>query len=269
MSGIRVVVAVVGGVLVVAAVALSAACTLVLHRYEVPSSSMEPALARGDSFWTVTFGTAHRGDIVVITPPAAAHLPASISHVVVREVAEGDDAVEAKDGHLIVNGSVMAEPYLASGTRTPDIPRTVVPNDTVYVLGDNRGNSQGSRVYGPVPVTNVTDRFVRKNPPPTIVVYIGTALVVAAYVLYMERTRRTIAQRRAVAAVPANSPDALPTLVTVDVQAPPAPVDPKAPAWYPDPAERHERRWWDGGRWSARVRDSDQEASDPLGDDWT
>ena len=190
MSRVRIAFAIVGAILVVAAVALSAACTFVLHRYEVPSSSMQPTLARGDSFWTVRFGTAHRGDIVVITPPPAANLPVPIAHIVIREVAEGGDAVEAKDGHLIVNDEVASEPYLAPGTQTRDIPRTVVPKGTVYVLGDNRANSQGSWVYGPVPVTNVTDRFVRKNPPPNIVVYVATALLVAAYVAFMERTRR-------------------------------------------------------------------------------
>jgi signal peptidase I len=263
VSGIRLVVAIVGGVLVVAAVALSAACTFVLRRYDVQSSSMEPALARGDSFWTVHFGTAHPGDIVVITPPPAADLPAAIAHVVVREVAEGGDTVEAKDGQLLVNGAVASEPYLAAGTTTPRIPRTVVPDGTVYVLGDNRVNSQGSRVYGPVAVADVTDRFVRKNPPPTIVVYLFTALVVVAYVLYLDRTRRTVERRK----VSSLGPDRVPTPV-VDVQASAAAADPKAPAWYPDPAERHEQRWWDGERWSSQARDSGQEVADPLGDDW-
>ena len=34
-------------------------------------------------------------------------------------------------------------------------------------------------------------------------------------------------------------------------------------AWYRDPSERHERRWWDGEHWTDRVADGDQEASDP------
>lgn len=269
MSRIRLAVAVVGGVVVVAAVVLSAACTFVLHRYEVPSSSMEPTLAPGDSFWTVRFGTAHPGDVVVITPPAAAHLPAAITHVVVREVAKAGDTVETKDGHLVVNGTAVSEPYLAAGMTTPNIPRTAVPDGTVYVLGDNRLNSQGSRVYGPVPVADVTDRFVRKNPPPTFVVHLFTAIVVTAYVLWMQRARRTMERRKTAELASPFGPDAVPTQVSRGDLAAMTPVDPKAPAWYPDPAERHELRWWDGERWSSWARDREREVSDPLGDDWS
>jgi hypothetical protein len=90
-----------------------------------------------------------------------------------------------------VNGAPAFEPYLAPGTKTRDIQRTVVPEGTVYVLGDNRANTQGSWTYGPVPLRNVTDRFVRKNPPPTIIVYVLTAVLVIAFVTFMERHHRS------------------------------------------------------------------------------
>ena len=38
---------------------------------------------------------------------------------------------------------------------------------------------------------------------------------------------------------------------------------PKA-QWYPDPAARHERRYWDGKQWTARVMDKGQETTDEL-----
>lgn len=41
------------------------------------------------------------------------------------------------------------------------------------------------------------------------------------------------------------------------------PSDPTDPAWHPDPFARHQRRWWDGERWSSRVRDDDRIGIDP------
>jgi len=45
--------------------------------------------------------------------------------------------------------------------------------------------------------------------------------------------------------------------------APPAPSS-APPAWYPDPAGRHEHRWWDGTQWTAHVADRGQAGLDPL-----
>jgi len=41
------------------------------------------------------------------------------------------------------------------------------------------------------------------------------------------------------------------------------PRGPTGPAWHPDPFARHDRRWWDGDRWSSRVRDDDRIGIDP------
>jgi uncharacterized protein DUF2510 len=44
---------------------------------------------------------------------------------------------------------------------------------------------------------------------------------------------------------------------------PPLPApEARAAAWHPDPLERHERRWWDGIRWSEHVLDGDQQGTD-------
>ena len=56
---------------------------------------------------------------------------------------------------MTVNGKQLAESYLPSGTETFPIASTKVPAKHVYVLGDNRSNSQGSNSFGPVPYENV------------------------------------------------------------------------------------------------------------------
>lgn len=43
------------------------------------------------------------------------------------------------------------------------------------------------------------------------------------------------------------------------------PVDQPAAAWHADPFGRHEQRWWDGTRWSEKVRDQGIRAIDPPG----
>ncbi len=40
-----------------------------------------------------------------------------------------------------------------------------------------------------------------------------------------------------------------------------------AAAWYPDPFGRHQRRWWDGTRWTNRITDHDTPGIDPPGID--
>ncbi|MEZ5248422.1 MAG: DUF2510 domain-containing protein [Ilumatobacteraceae bacterium] len=39
-----------------------------------------------------------------------------------------------------------------------------------------------------------------------------------------------------------------------------------SPSWYPDPAHRHQLRWWDGVSWTDHVSDAGVAAVDPLGD---
>jgi hypothetical protein len=59
------------------------------------------------------------------------------------------------------------------------------------VLGDNRANTQGSWTYGPVPSETSPTDSCAKNPPPTIIVYVLTAVLVIAYVTFMERHHRS------------------------------------------------------------------------------
>jgi signal peptidase I len=72
------------------------------------------------------------------------------------------ETIEAHDGKVFVDGVELSEPWLAEGTMTPDFAPEEVPPDHVFVLGDNRPNSEASNRFGPIPEDLIVGRaFVR------------------------------------------------------------------------------------------------------------
>lgn len=155
----------------VAAAVLAPAASVVAIRgyvfaaYRIASGSMEPSLAQGDRVLVnrLRFATraVERGEIVVYHPEGERHA------YVKRVVGLPGDRVEVRDGQVLVDGAPLAAGEgqddtvrEQSGERTwrvrpgagaPDVPETVVPAGSVYVLGDARDASLDSRTQGPVP----------------------------------------------------------------------------------------------------------------------
>jgi len=85
-----------------------------------------------------------------------------------RVIAVGGDTVEMRNDQLFVNGKQVDEPYLerkeerakAKGEIhfTNDFPPVKVPEGHLFVMGDNRLNSEDSRFIGPIPVSSVVGR---------------------------------------------------------------------------------------------------------------
>lgn len=144
--------------------------------FRVPAESMYPTLRVGQ-YVTVDLGARppRRGDIVVFHPPAGAvsgqdecgHRPAkgamcdrpaprlADARFLKRVVALGGDRIAMRRGRLTRNGRTLAEPYAAHchPGEECDFPHPiVVPRGTFYALGDNRGASDDSRFWGPVPL---------------------------------------------------------------------------------------------------------------------
>jgi signal peptidase I len=64
------------------------------------------------------------------------------------------ETVWAKGGHVYVDGRQLDEPYLTQ--TTADFPKTKVPANSLFVMGDNRGNSLDSRFgLGFIPIDKV------------------------------------------------------------------------------------------------------------------
>ncbi len=137
----------------------------------IPSESMLPTLEVGDRVLVnklaYSVGDVERGDVVVFHKPAS--LPVSdVNEFIKRVIGLPGDTIEGRDGVVFVNGELLDEPYLPPGVITDTFARTV-PDGQLFVMGDNRNNSQDSRSFGTIDAdTVVGEAFVRVWPLPEL-----------------------------------------------------------------------------------------------------
>jgi signal peptidase I len=135
----------------------------VAEPFRIPSESMVPTLRPGDQVLVNKLGSASpgRGDLI------AFHAPRTGEILLKRVVAVGGDTVGLEDGVLVVDGRRIREPY-ADPKAIDSVyfgPVKVRPA-TVFVLGDNRANSEDSREFGAVPTDRIIGRAVARVWPP-------------------------------------------------------------------------------------------------------
>jgi signal peptidase I len=135
----------------------------VVEAYRIPTESMVPTLEVGDRVlankFIYRFTQPERRDIVVFDSVEEDDDQTLIKRV----VGLAGDEIQVQDGVLYVNGEAQEEPYLNDPGR-PQAPYgpTVVPEGHIFVMGDNRGNSADSRVFGPLPLENLKgEAFMR------------------------------------------------------------------------------------------------------------
>jgi signal peptidase I len=174
---------IVGGAVLVLAIAILAGRPH-FKRYRVPSESMQPTIAHGE---TVNLnGGAHFGvgDVVIFHAPKGAEAVGepgcaaagrgglcakptaerSALTFIKRIVAGPGDQVAFRRGQVIRNGKPVDEPYAAScgDGEACDFPEPIrVPDGMYYLVGDNRGASDDSRFWGPVPEHWILGRVER------------------------------------------------------------------------------------------------------------
>ena len=92
--------------------------------------------------------TPQRGDVVVVD---VADSPVPL---IKRVVGLPGETVEIRDNHVLVNGRILAEPYLPPLWQV-NYPPTQIPDHAVFVMGDNRPVSRDSRSFGPVAIEQI------------------------------------------------------------------------------------------------------------------
>jgi signal peptidase I len=98
-------------------------------------------------------------------PGASTGQNGEIKDLIKRVIAVGGDTIEAKEGNVYVNGDQIDEDYLEPGTPTDNLPLTTIPEGQVFVMGDNRTNSEDSRIFGPIDEDAIVGRaFIRVLP---------------------------------------------------------------------------------------------------------
>ncbi len=118
----------------------------VAQAFQVEQYSMEPTLLPHDRVlvnkFIYRFRAPYRGDVIVLRYPRDPG-----RNYIKRIVALPSDRVEIKSGNLLINGLKIDEVYL-HGAPTGDYGPETVPEDSFFVLGDNRNNSEDSRAFG-------------------------------------------------------------------------------------------------------------------------
>ncbi|HWQ43244.1 MAG TPA: signal peptidase I [Desulfosporosinus sp.] len=133
--------------------------TYVIEARKIPTGSMLPTIQLDDRVIVDKFFFKHvdhisYGDIIVFHPPPSAH---ATEDFIKRVVGLPGDTLEVRNHTTYVNGQPLYEPYVADKSKN-DFGPVVVPTDSVFVMGDNRNNSDDSRVWGFLPMENITGR---------------------------------------------------------------------------------------------------------------
>lgn len=166
--------------LVIVVLAVGAAILIrafVLEAYYIPSGSMEPTLMPGDRILVnklaFDYQSVKAGDIIVFRRPPTDVISPTIRDLVKRVVGlPGQHIASGPDGEVLINGKPLPQPYLTAKAKAdPGIPirPQVIPKGYYFVMGDNRGDSEDSRYFGPIPGRLIVGRVVAIIWPPRAV----------------------------------------------------------------------------------------------------
>ncbi len=135
----------------VAGAVLLVSGVLPVQAIRIPTDSMTPTISPGDHLLLDRRAGAGAavGDVVVV------HDPLGDGLIVKRVVAVGGDTIGFEDGILVRNGRPVDEPYTTDFLDGVYYGPDAVPPGQLYLLGDNRFDSEDSRNFGPVPADTV------------------------------------------------------------------------------------------------------------------
>ncbi len=137
----------------------------------IPSDSMFPTLEVGDRIVvekvSYYFSSPEFRDIIVFNPP---ELLQNFGYdadqaFIKRVIGESTETIAVRNGNVYINGDEIKEPYIKEPPNY-QISSITVPENKLFVLGDNRNNSNDSHVWGFLPEKKVIGRAVFRFWPP-------------------------------------------------------------------------------------------------------
>ncbi len=170
----------------------------VVKPYKIPSGSMEPTLSIGQRILVNRIGTDFSepkiGEIVVFNPPEGATngicgpnphqvtpggaacehpVPKKGNVTFIKRVVAGPgDTIYIKEGHVYLNGKREKDSYIRECGESSEcnFPTPItIPAGHWFMMGDNRGNSEDSRFWGPIPTSWIIgEAFATYWPPDKI-----------------------------------------------------------------------------------------------------
>ncbi|MHB0915291.1 MAG: signal peptidase I [Thermoleophilia bacterium] len=120
----------------------------VIKPFQIPSESMEPTIMPGDRILVnrlaYRYGDIERGDVIVFRSPENPDID-----FVKRVIAIEGDTIEISNHMVIVNGEALSESYIGPWLKPNEeiFTERDVPEGKVFVMGDNRDNSEDSRLW--------------------------------------------------------------------------------------------------------------------------
>lgn len=127
--------------------------------FYIPSGSMEPTLLINDriivSKLNYRITAPDRGDVIVFKYPVNPK-----RDFIKRVIGLPGETIKIKDNKLFVDGKQLEQPFLPHGLTYGDFGPVTVPEGEYFMMGDNRNNSEDSRVWGTLPRDNIVGRAV-------------------------------------------------------------------------------------------------------------
>ncbi len=117
--------------------------TFIVELYVVDGPSMRPTLQHEERLVVNKFiyyvRDPKKGEVVIFRYPRDPS-----RDFIKRVIATAGDTIEIKEGRVYVNDQLLREDYILEKTRT-EYPKVTIPEGTIFVMGDNRNNSEDSR----------------------------------------------------------------------------------------------------------------------------
>lgn len=140
--------------------------TYAFQTFYIPSGSMEPTLQIGDRIivdkLAVSWGTINIGDVVVFKAPPAENCGEPVTDLVKRVIGVPGDTLTSKGNTIYVNGKVLDEKWTHTEPLGQPIGHVHLKANQYFMMGDNHSDSCDSRMWGPVPRSDIIGKaFVR------------------------------------------------------------------------------------------------------------